>query len=461
VVDQLDVEVRQSPPLTIRPRRWLLAFATAACTGAVLLTAKSAPPAIVVTLILLGALGSIELARREARNPGGLRPITWSIAALYSLAVIRPPRFATDIWSYAMVGRTLVAHHLNPYRHSAASVSPDPLLHLLHNTWRYGTTPYGPLFVLQSSVVSLVSGVHPLAYRIAFQLTAAATIAVALWLLWRETHSTAAIALVGLNPAVAGSIVNGAHNDATVALGLLGIVLLLARGRTNLAGWLLGAVVLVKISIGFAVLPLVVWTATRYGRRGLFAFLGRAILLAGPVMLLVPGALHSVTNANGGVVTRLAIWNIPMRVSWLGLSNQPGVNFATAGMVVALGVGVFGAVIGRREPDPGRGAAIGAAAWLVATGYVLAWYAVLGLLVAGLRPTDRLTRWIALQGGLLTAAFLIPRADLTTIPIVGHVVMFYVPLALAAGFVWAMIPLVAQYKRSRVTSDRTSPTATE
>ena len=171
MVDQLDVELRESPASTIRPGRWVLAIATAACTGAVLLTKKSAPPAIVVTLILLAALGSIELARREARNPGGLRPIAWSITALYSLAVIRPPRFATDIWSYAMVGRTLVAHHLNPYRHSAASVSPDALLHLLHNTWRYGTTPYGPLFVAQSSLVSLVSGEHALAYRVAFQLS--------------------------------------------------------------------------------------------------------------------------------------------------------------------------------------------------------------------------------------------------------------------------------------------------
>ena len=461
MVDQLDVDVRPSPPSTIRPRRWVLAIATAGCTGAVLLTAKRAHPAIVVALVLLGALGSIELARREARKPGSLRPIAWSIAALYSLAVIRPPRFATDIWSYTMVGRVLVAHHLNPYRRSPASVSPDPLLHLLHDTWRFGTTPYGPLFVLQSGFVSLVSGTHPLAYRVAFQLAAAIAIGVALWLLWRHTHSTAAVALVGLNPAIAGSIVNGGHNDATVALGLLGIVLLLGRGKTRSAGWLLAAVVLVKISIGFAVLPLAFWTATRHGKRGLLALLTPTVVVAGPVLLLLPGALHSMTNANGGVITRMAIWNIPMRVSWIGLSHQPGVNFATVGMVAAFALGVFGSVIGRREPDPGRGAAIGTAAWLVATGYVLAWYTVLALVVAALRPTDRLTRWIAVQGGLITAMFLIPRGDLTTTPVLGHLVMFYVPLALAAGFAWALVPLVTGYRRGAPLSDRTSPTATE
>jgi hypothetical protein len=460
VVDQLDVDVRPTPASTVLPGRWLLALATAACTGTVLLTRKSAPPAIVVTLILLAALGSIELARREARRPGSIRPIAAAITALYSLAVIRPPRFATDIWSYAMVGRVLVAHHLNPYRRSPASVSPDPILHLLHNTWRYGTTPYGPLFVVQSSLVSLVSGSHPLAYRVIFQLTAAVAIGVALWLLWRETHSTAAVALVGLNPEIAGSIINGGHNDSFVALGLLGIVLLLARGRSRPAGWLLAALVLVKVSIGFAVIPLVVWTATRYGKRGLLTMVGPSVVVAAPVMLLLPGALHSVTNANGGVVTRLAIWNIPARVSWLGLTNQPGVNFATAGMVLAFAIGGYGAVIGRREPDPGRGAAIGAAAWLVASGYVLAWYTVLALLVAALRPTDRLARWIALQGGIVTAAFLIPRGDLTKHPFLGHVVMFYVPLALVAGFAWALVPLVTGYRRG-ATPDRTSPISTE
>jgi hypothetical protein len=463
VVRQLDVESRQSPPPAAAPRRWLLAIATAGCTAAVLMTPKTAPPAVVVTLILLATAGSVELSRREAREPGDTRPVAWTIGALFTVAVIRPPRFATDIWSYTMVGRILTAHHLNPYKVTPAALGPDPLLHLLHHTWRSGTTPYGPLFVLHSAFVALVSGTHPLLYRLAFQLTAVTAIGIALWLIWRTTHSTAALALVGLNPAVAGSIVNGGHNDAMVALGLLGAVLLLMRGRTGVAGWVLCAAVLIKISIGFAVIPLAFWTATRYGKRGLLALIGPTVLFAGTLTLLVPGALHSITNANSGVVTRLAIWNIPQRVSWLGLTHKTGQNFATAGTLAAVAVAVFAAIIGRRQPDPGRGAAVGSAAWLVAAGYVLAWYTVLGLLVAALRPTDRIARWIAVQGGVITAAFLIPRADLVTMPVLGHVVWFYVPLALTIGFVWAVIPLVSDARRAHRTAiaGRTSPTATE
>ncbi len=462
MVDQLDVETRPPSSAPARPRRWTLAVATAGCTGLVLISHKSAPPAIVVALILLAGLGSVDLSRREARDPGDPRPIAWTIGGLYGLAVIRPPRFATDIWSYTMVGRILTSHHLNPYRVAPARIDHDPLLHLLHDTWRTGTTPYGPLFVLHSGFVALMSGTHPLLYRLAYQLLAAVAVAISLWLLWRATHSTAALALVGLNPVVAGSIVNGGHNDALIALGLLVVVLLLARGSALAAGWVLCATVLVKITIGFAVLPLVVWTATRHDRRAVFRLLGPSVLVAGPVMLLVPGALHSMTSANSGVVTRLAVWNIPLRVSWLGLSHNPGVNFSTVGMVVVGAIAVLGAVVGRRQPDAGRGAAVGAAGWLVAAGYVLAWYTVLGLVVAALRPTDRLARWIAVQGAAVTAAFLIPRENLGNTPAVGHVVMFWVPLALTIGFVWAMAPLVAEARAHRAAiPDRTSPIATE
>ena len=454
MVDQLSAETRPSSPArAVRPRRWLLALVSAFCTGAVLISHKSAPPAIVVALILLAAAGSIELARREARRPGDVRPIAWTITGLYALAVTRPPRFATDIWSYTMVGRILSVHHLNPYRTAPVELDHDPMLHFLHHTWSTGTTPYGPLFVVHAAVVALWSGTHPTLYRFSFQLIAAVAVAVALWLLWRTTHSTAAIALVGLNPVVAGSIVNGGHNDALIALGLLGAVLLLARGKSLAAGWVLCATVLVKITIGFAALPLLVWTMTRSGRRDVVRFLAPSVCVALPVLLLVPGALHSMTSANSGVVTRLSVWNIPQRVTWFGFAGKPGINFTTAGTFVAVGLSVVAAFLGRRQPDAGRGAAAATAGWLVGAGYVLAWYTVMGLVVAALRPTDRIARWLAVQGGLITAAFLIPREDLTAMPWVGRIVMYWIPFALTLGFVWALVPLVRDMRvRTRAAS---------
>lgn len=436
-MQQLDVAVRDSRE-SARPRRWLQAIATAACTGIVIIVPKSVSPGIRVPLILLGTLSAIDLSRREARDPGDPRPIVWTIGGLFALAVATTPKFATDIWSYTMIGRIFAVHHLNPYRVAPAALAHDPLLPLLHVTWRSGTTPYGPLSVAHASLVSLVAGTHPLLYRLAFQSTAAIAIAAALWLLWRASHSTAALALVGLHPVVAGSIVNGGHNDAVVALGLLGVVLLLARGRINTAAWILAGTVLVKLTIGYAIIPIVVWTAVRYGWRGLRKLLA-PVLLAGIVMAVIPGAIHSMTNANGGVVTRLAVWNLPIRVSWLSIHGLHAANFTTVGLLVVAAAIVYAAIAYRNQPDTGRGAAIAAAAWVAAAGYVLAWYTVLGLVVAALRPTERLARWLALQGGVITAAYLIPSRDLGSNALVGQTVQLYVPLALTIVFVWALM----------------------
>ena len=156
-------------------------------------------------------------------------------------------------------------------------------------------------------------------------------------------------------------------------------------------------------------------------------------------MCAIPGAVHSMTSANGGVVTRLAIWNVPITVSWLRISGLHASSYTTVGLAAVAVLIVLAAVVTRRQPDAGRGAALGGAAWVAAAGYVLAWYTVLGFLVAALRPTERIARWLALQGGVITAAYLVPRASLDRAGIIGPVVHVYVPIALTAGFVWALM----------------------
>lgn len=399
---------------------------------------KSISPAVKVTFILLATFSAIDLSRREARNPGDPLPIVSAISALYTLAVVTTPKFATDIWSYTMAGRILLVHHLNPYRVAPNAIHHDPLLPLLHTTWRTGTTPYGPLSVLHAAFVALIAGSHPLLYRLAFQFTAAVAVGLALWLLWRTTHSTAALALVGLHPMVAGSIVNGGHNDSVIALALLGLVLLLARGNIRAASWVLLFTVLVKLTIAYAVIPIALWTLVRYGRRSLWRFLAPT-LIGGALMCAIPGAAHSMTTANGGVVTRLAIWNVPIRVSWLQIHGLTSSNYTSIGLAAVAAIIVLVAIITRNQPDPGRGAALGAAAWVAAAGYALAWYTVLGFVVAALRPTERIARWLALQGGVITAAYLIPRGSLGDTGTWGPIVHLYIPIALTAAFVWALM----------------------
>ena len=100
------------------------------------------------------------------------------IAVLLLVAVVFPPRFSHDLWSYAIVGRIVAVHHANPYLHPAGAFAADPLLRFVGPAWRRGTTPYGPLFAVQAAAVAIIGGTHPLLYRVAFQGEAAVAIGI-------------------------------------------------------------------------------------------------------------------------------------------------------------------------------------------------------------------------------------------------------------------------------------------
>ncbi len=250
-----------------RKARTAHAAATAALSAAALAGGRTINVYVEIALVLGASLGAITLARREALDPGDPRPIVWSIAALFGFAVLVPSQFSGDLWSYAMVGRRVVAHHVSPYRVAPDAFPHDPMLHLVGREWQHGTNPYGPLFVVLAAFIAKLAGTHALLYRFAFQGVAALSIAVALRILWRTNHSTSSLVLVGLHPIIALSIINGGHNDALIALGILIAVLCLERGRYGTAGWVLAVAVLVKATAGIALAPLVAWAWVRDGRR--------------------------------------------------------------------------------------------------------------------------------------------------------------------------------------------------
>src|SRR5207244_4474743 len=163
-----------------------------------------------------------------------------------------------------------------------------------------------------------IAGADTLWYRLAYQAAAALAIGGALALLWRARRSTAAIVLVGLHPAVAGAIVNAGHNDAYLALALLAAVLAAQRRRFVAAGSLVAVAMLIKLTAGLALVPLVVWAAARAGRGAVIRIVAPTALVVVPFTLAVPGMLHSIRSANLGWVTRTSLWNIdPFRAPLL------------------------------------------------------------------------------------------------------------------------------------------------
>ena len=306
MAQQFAVEPRP-PDSTTRPRRWPQAIAAAGCTAVVIIAPKSIA-AMKVTFTSCSPRSCRSTCRGgSSERSGDPRPIVFTVGALFTLAVVTIPKFATDIWSYTMVGRILAVHHLNPYRTAPAAVHRSVSRCCTERGER--TTPYGPLSVVHARLVRWCAartrcstGSRSSRRRRSWSASRLAPLA-------HDPEHGRDRALVGLDPMVAGSIVNGGHNDAVVALGLLGVVLLLARSRIGAAGWVLVTTTLVKLTIGYAVIPVAVWTATRYGSRALRPLLAPTIA-GGAVMAAIPGAAHSMTNANGGVVTRLAVWNV-------------------------------------------------------------------------------------------------------------------------------------------------------
>jgi len=287
------------------------------------------------------------------------------------------------------------------------------------------------LFTGVSAVGMAVAGGSPLVARLFFQGLAALAVALALWLVDRRTRDPVALALLGANPVVIVSVVNGGHNDALVGLAILGGVLLVCARRPAWAGAALGAAALVKVA---AVLPLAavaVWVSCRHGRRAAVALAAAAVGL-GLTGLVVSGT-SSVLDALGeaqGRVNAGSIWAGPRR--WLiesgsSLSGGRTLSWVATALAVALTI----ALARRRSTDPRRSwparhtmasfsatrsatgddgdavfVAAGAAvvAYLLVGTYVLPWYLAWGLPVLAVVWRWRIGWLVMIQAAVLQLA---------------------------------------------------------
>ena len=419
-----------SEPVTrpLRLARTFEAGASAACTASVIVWRFELPALVPALLAFAAAVLTIDLARREHAEPSSITPTVVVIAALLVVAVVRAPNFPTDIRSYAADGRMLAHYHANPYLVRPSHFHYDPMyLHIPNST-----APYGPLFIGPAAVLSRVAGTSEVWTRLAYQAAAGAAIAVALVVLWRSCRSSAAIVLVGLHPVVAGTIVNGGHNDAFVGLFLLVAVLAAERKRFASAGLVLAAAMLIKITAGLALLPLTLWAARR-GRRVAW-FLGVSILvMVVPVILFVPGLVGSIRSADFGLVTRTSIWNLdPVRAPRI---SSAGDGAVTQLALLCIGLAVIWVAWGQRELSDRVTGCV--AAWLLLSAYVMPWYTVWALPVAALHPRHPFTRVVAWQGAIVVTAFLLPRRLLAN-----HAISlsfgWIAPAALLAAFAFAL-----------------------
>ncbi len=234
------------------------------------------------------------------------------------MALIVPPLFSTDPFSYAMYARFETIYHANPYLSTAQSVAPgDALIPYLY--WRDIPSPYGPLWTLISQAIALGGDVSPLELILRFKVVALVFTTLDGWLIytfvrqrWPEQAGWYYLAFAW-NPMVLVEGVVIGHNDVLILAVMLGSALLLARYRPFLAIVGLTASALIKYStlpvVGLSGLRLLLRTPVR--ARWWLTIRLAAATLAVAVCAFVPywagyQSMKSTVNEPGRGVNNLA-----------------------------------------------------------------------------------------------------------------------------------------------------------
>jgi hypothetical protein len=188
------------------------------------------------------------------------------------IAIIVPPLFSTDPFSYAMYARFTTVYHANPYVATAQSVAPaDPLIPYLY--WRDIPSPYGPLWTLISQAIALGQDTSPLELILRFKVVAFALTLLDGWLIycfarqrWPEQAGWYYLAFAWNPMVLLEGIVIG-HNDVLILAVMLGSAFLLMRARPVLTVIGLTASALIKYStlpaVGLGGLRLLLRTPVR------------------------------------------------------------------------------------------------------------------------------------------------------------------------------------------------------
>jgi Glycosyltransferase family 87 len=326
-----------------------------------------------------------------------------AVVALHAIFVIAPPLISSDVFGYIDAARLGALHGINPYSPASTHLPHDPVR--LYRRWATDLpSPYGPLFVVASyALVPL--GVAGALWTLKV-ITAVASLAI-VWLVWKcaerlDRDPLRAALFVGLNPVVLVFGVGGAHNDFfAIALVMAGVYLAIA-GRERLTGAAMVAAAAIKLPTG---LPLVLAFGGLRGRRRRELLIGAAVALAGFAVLALGFFGH---RAAGFVDTirsqenQVAVYSVPNQIG-----KALGLGGATSGVKLVADIG-FVAALGFLIRWVWRGADwVTAAGWamfalLLATAWLLPWYAVWILPLAAISADRRLRlAALALAGYLI------------------------------------------------------------
>lgn len=349
-------------------------------------------------VLMLGAW--FELVRTVRRQPSVPMPrLVAILVAWVAPALVMPPLFSRDVYSYAAQGE-MVQRGINPYLRTPSTLGSGSFFDLVDPLWRHSPAPYGPAWERLSGAIVALSH-HDVSTAVAgFRLVALVGLGLIAWAVPSLARSigrpgNVAFALGPLNPLVLLVLVGGAHNDALM-LGLLVTGCALARRHHALAGLVLCALAAqVKLPALIGAVFIGWWWSEASGNwRQRVPRLVAAVTIA----VVLMGVISAVSNLGWHWLSGLT--DPGTVVSWLdpatalGLSmghvaSALGVGGHTAGLVEisrGIGLGLAAVLSVGLLFRPGRGGEVGALGWSLLLFVVLGpvvwpWYETWGFVV--------------------------------------------------------------------------------
>src|SRR5947199_7136544 len=325
-----------------------------------------------------------------------------AVVVLHAVFLIAPPLISSDVFGYIDAARLGTLHGINPYSPKFTHLPHDPVR--LYRRWATDLpSPYGPLFVVASYALvplGVAGGLW------ALKLITAAAGLVIVWLVWRCAERLGrdplrAALFVGLNPVVLLFGVGGAHNDFLAIAFVMAGAYLAVAGRERIGGAAMIAASAIKLPTGLPLLFAVAGLRTR--RRELLT--GAVVALAAVGLLAVAAFGHRATGFLDTIRSQenqVAFYSVPNQIGRaLGLGGATqGVRYAAdACLIVAL---VFTVRAALRGLDWIAAAGWAMFALLLATAWLLPWYAVWLLPLAAVSDDRRLKiAALALAGYLI------------------------------------------------------------
>jgi hypothetical protein len=302
--------------------------------------------------------------------------------AIQLIPLAGPLLLSTDVYAYWDYGRLAAVHDVNPYETRPSAFPGDPAYQLMGSDWQEKRTVYGPVWTLVSEgharVVETSADGAQFLYRALAAIALCAIIALIAW----RTRSAAPTIFVGFNPLLALHFGGGGHNDALMALALVGAVLFAKAGRREAEGatWALAASI--KI-VPLVLLPLRLLEARRrnaFGYRGLFAAAAVISLFA-----FARYGLHWLT-----IFTPVA--NQLRSSSSLGIpywAGKAGIPESAARLALLLAFAASYVWLAVRAAQGRAYLALGTGLLLLATSWLQPWYAIWAVPLAALEDDWR------------------------------------------------------------------------